>query len=145
MRPLPVIVAIMLPFAQALGEDFACDSQESCIITTFPSGDHHVLKLIPLENEAGEIVGERLNNDTTIIDNFHALDQSCYTGRIADICAIGEILSENSNLDYIQGGHFQAQDFNCYAINKLVRFEYTELSDYSALEKEITVRLSPCQ
>lgn len=150
MQFSPVIPAIFILAAfQANASyrgDETCLAGESCIITSFASGHQSILKLLPVEDdESGAITETRLNNASSITDTFFDSHQSCYRGRIADICHIGEMLSGNTNLDYMQGGHFQALDFNCYAINKLVRFDYIERSDYSSRDQEVTIRLAPCQ
>src|SRR5690606_9073397 len=118
---------------------------ESCIETTTAGGNQSVFKLIQIEEVDGSIVGSRLNMSSSITDIFYEGVTACYKGAIADACDMGELMAGNANYDYAQGGHARIENFNCFAINGVVNFEYDVDSDYSQNLEFTKVTIQKCQ
>lgn len=107
-----------------------CLSDQTCIETTTAGGNRSVFALIDIIDEAGEVIGSRLNKGSAITDIFYEGVEACYRGTIAHICNMGELMVANTNIYYTQGGHAKVENFKCYALNQVINFEYDVDSDY---------------
>jgi len=121
-----------------------CEADESCIMTTTVGGHQSIFKLNLIEDVEGNIEGARLNSPSSIVDVFYEGVTACYQGDIATICSIGELLAGSTNLDYAQGGHSQISEFNCYALNKVITFDFVEKSDYADEPIPSSVEIKKC-
>ena len=97
-------------------EEVSCEANESCLIT----GIHnHVLKLLPVENRAGSIVGAHLSSDSFLADTVYDGGKACYTGEAAEVCTILELSSSAEGGDAIIGS------FECNIEEDSIKLSYS--------------------
>ena len=133
-------------FAQDVDfEPVVCDQEQSCIRTTTPAGNQSHFKLIEIFDVDGQSLGKKLSSSSAINDIFYDGIIGCYQGNIADACDMGELMAGATNLDYSQGGHASVTAFKCYALDRVVNFEYDLHSDYSQDPIPTKVSLEVCQ
>ena len=126
-------------------EPTVCDAEESCVKTTTPAGNQSQFKLIEIFDVDGQSLGKKLSSSSAINDVFYEGITACYQGIIADACDMGELMAGATNLEFTQGGHAKIEDFKCYALDRVVYFEYELHSDYDQNPTLTKVSLEICQ
>lgn len=96
-------------------ESVQCENNESCLVNP---KYNHVIKLIPVENEDGQIDGARLSSDSYLADTVYPGSNVCFRGNAVEVCSMMDMMSNG------EGGHATISNFKCSSSNKLIDLKY---------------------
>lgn len=104
-------------------EEVTCDIGENCLIS---KKYDHVLKLIAVEDEVGEVVGARLSSNSFLADTVYRGADVCFKGDSTGVCKVLEI---SANAD---GGDGIINTFKCEAAASIKLTYEVEYYGYGA-------------
>lgn len=107
-------------------EEVQCESNESCLVTL---KHNHVIKLIPIENEEGQIDGARLSSDSFLADTVYTGAKVCFKGNPTEVCSMMDMMSNGD------GGHATISSFQCVSSTKVIDLKYDVEYDGYGSEK----------
>ncbi len=116
-------------------ESVQCDNNESCLVNTKHA---HVVKLIPTENEEGQIDGSRLSSDSFLADTVYPGAEICFKGNTTEVCSMMDLMSNGD------GGHATISAFNCLPSNKVINLNYDVEYDGYGKEK-LNFKIKKCE
>lgn len=89
-----------------------CEKRENCLIS-----ENNVYKFIPIQDRAGNIIGEEINSRSALSDVVYDRANLCFQGKPQEICNIAQALADNEETLYYQGGHSLIDRFECKIIH----------------------------
>lgn len=107
-------------------ESVQCESNESCLVSL---QSQHVMKLIPTENEQGQIDGAHLSSDSYLADTVYPGSNVCFRGNAEEVCSMMDLMSNGD------GGHATISNFHCTASAKMIHLKYDV--EYDGYGKDI--------
>jgi hypothetical protein len=114
MKYLPIIFLLVSfnTFAQYNdGDDsIGCKTDEHCLVNDQVG---FIIKIIPIENRRGEIVGEKLSSHSALSDTVYPGASLCFKGEAQQVCKILEMMVGQEEANYYGGGHSLITKFSC--------------------------------
>lgn len=144
MKGLFLLATLMISqtlFAQDFHEEVieVCEAHETCLKDTrFDS----LVKVIPVENRYGRIVGAQLSSDWRLSDTVHPKASLCYQGDQDKLC---EMIDMMTGWESEPGGHVLVSKLVCEKKEEKIQIQFTAKWEMASESEDIRYILEPCR